>query len=74
VENYNEYTGDGTGFKFRDFSPESLYYTIGWAVSTYYDRRDHMEFLIRNAMSQRFSWDMSAARYEYAYFRALGLV
>ena len=73
VENYNEYTGEGTGFKFWDFTPESLYYTIGWAISTYYDRRDHMERLIRNAMSQRFSWDMSAARYEYAYMKALGI-
>ncbi len=71
VQNYDEYTGEGTGFKFWDVTPYALYYTIGWAVSTYYDRPYHMEQLIRNAMNQRFSWDMSAAEYEYAYLRAL---
>jgi glycogen synthase len=30
-----------------------------------------MEKLVRNAMNQRFSWDMSAEEYEYAYVRAL---
>jgi len=71
VENYNEYTGEGTGFKFWDFTTYALYYTIGWAVSTYYDRPYHMKNLIRNAMSRRFSWDMSAQEYEYAYLKAL---
>ena len=71
VENYDEGTGDGTGFKFWDLNSYALYYTIGWAVSTYYDRRHHMENLVRNAMSRRFSWDMSAREYEYAYMRAL---
>jgi len=74
VENYNEYTGEGTGFKFRDFTETALYYTIGWAVSTYYDRKHHMENLIKNAMSRRFSWDMSAETYERAYLKAMGLM
>lgn len=73
VENYNQATGDGTGFKFWDFNDEALYGTMHWAISTYYDRRHHMEKMIRNAMSRRFTWDMSASRYEYAYYRALGL-
>ena len=73
VEDYNEFTAEGTGFKFKDFTPEALYYTIRWAVGTYYDRKEHMEQLVRNAMAQRFSWDMSAARYEYAYLQALGI-
>jgi starch synthase len=71
VENYNQYSGEGTGFKFYDFTEEALFWTVGWAINTYYDRRHHMEQLIRNAMSRRFTWDMSAQTYEYAYLRAL---
>ena len=41
VEQYDEATGEGTGFKFWDASSHGIYYTVGWAVSTYYDRRHH---------------------------------
>jgi len=73
VDNYDQYWGSGTGFKFHDFSDEALYNTIAWAVSTYYDRRHHIWQMIGNAMSQRFTWDMSALTYEYAYLRALNM-
>ncbi|ACF13350.1 glycogen/starch synthase, ADP-glucose type [Chloroherpeton thalassium ATCC 35110] len=71
VEQYNEANGDGTGFKFWDAEPYAIYYTVGWAVSTYYDRKHHMEKLIRNAMSQHFSWEDSAHDYLKAYEKAL---
>lgn len=71
VEQYNEQTGEGTGFKFWDISPEAIYYTVGWAVSTYYDRRPHIERMIRRAMNQRFSWEDSADAYAQAYERAI---
>jgi len=32
VENYDEATGNGTGFKFWDNTADVLYYTVGWAV------------------------------------------
>ncbi|MBN1130351.1 MAG: glycogen synthase [Chitinispirillaceae bacterium] len=71
VIQYDEETGTGTGFKFRDFSPDALYYTIGWAVSTWYDRPSHMKMLMAAAMGQDFSWDASAQQYEAACRRAL---
>lgn len=71
VENYNEATGDGTGFKFVAAESHALYYTIGWAVSTYYDRRHHMRMLIGKAMEQDFSWERSAVEYESAYAAAM---
>ena len=43
VTNYDEATGGGTGFMFEDLHPESLANTIGWAVSTWFDRPDHIE-------------------------------
>jgi starch synthase len=42
VIQYDEATGNGTGFKFQEASPGALYYAIGWAVSTYYDRKEDM--------------------------------
>ena len=71
VEQYDEGTGGGTGFKFWDPSPDALYNTIGWAVSTYYDRKHHMEAMIQRAMRQRFSWEDSARAYLKAYSRAI---
>ncbi len=63
VQNYNEAEGTGTGFKFYDISASALYNTIGWANSTYYDRPEHMDCMIKQAMNQDFSWGRSARAY-----------
>ena len=57
VANYDETTGEGTGFMFGDLHPESLANTIGWAVSTWYDRPGHIDAMRRRAMTQDFSWE-----------------
>jgi starch synthase len=71
VQQYDEATGQGTGFKFYEASPRAIYYAVGWAVSTYYDRPQHMQQMIRRAMSQDYSWERSTAEYVRAYERAL---
>ena len=71
VRQYDEATGDGTGFKFYEPSARAVYYTVGWAVSTYYDRPQHMQRMIRAAMAQDFSWERSATEYVKAYERAI---
>lgn len=71
VEQYNEATGTGTGFKFWDVSRDALYYTIGWAVSTYYDRPHHCAAMMRQAMQQDFSWHKRSADYESLYDLAM---
>ena len=71
VANYNPHTGEGTGFKFHDFTAEALYGTIVWAVNTYHGRPDHMQQLRWNAMNAWFGWDVSAEQYENAYHLAL---
>jgi starch synthase len=71
VINYNENTGEGTGFKFWESTPLSLYYTIGWAISTFYDRKHHMKELIQNGMDQDFSWNKSAVEYVKLYQKAI---
>ncbi len=72
IQNYNEATGEGTGFKFYDSSASSLYYTLGWAISTWFDRPQHYKQLQQNAMAQHFSWDDSAPKYVEVYQHAIG--
>jgi starch synthase len=71
VNQYDESSGQGTGFKFWDATPSAVYYTIGWAVSTYFDRPDHIQRMIQAGMTMDFSWEASAREYEAAYLRAL---
>ena len=70
VQNYSEEQGTGTGFCFDDLTPEALANTLGWALSTYYDRPKHFEALRRTGMQQDFSWDRAAAAYEALYLEA----
>ncbi len=67
VQCYDESTGGGTGFVFHDLHPDALANTIGWALSTFYDRPEHIEQLRRQAMAQDFSWERAAREYERLY-------
>ncbi|MBV8572109.1 MAG: glycogen synthase, partial [Acidobacteriaceae bacterium] len=71
VRQYDEYTGEGTGFKFFEPTVQALYDTVGWAVSTYFDRPHHMWRLIGAAMAENFSCDRSASAYELAYAESI---
>jgi starch synthase len=71
VQQYDERSGTGTGFKFWEPSTHALYYTVGWAISTYYDRKKHLQQMIQQAMAQNFSWELSAQRYVQLYQRAI---
>ncbi len=71
VQQYDEEAGDGTGFKFWEASASALFYTVGWAVSTYFDRRGHIQQMIQTAMAQDYSWDRSAEAYVEAYEQAM---
>jgi starch synthase len=71
VDQYNEATGEGTGFKFWNATEDALYYTVGWAISTYYDRPAHIKKMITTAMSRDFSWKRQAKEYETTYYQAI---
>jgi starch synthase len=71
VQQYDETTGAGTGFKFWEATPRAIYYAVGWAVSTFFDRKEHMQQMIRAAMAQDFSWRRSAGEYVGLYERAM---
>ncbi len=55
VENYTEQDGGGTGFKFWDISQQALYHTIGWAVSTWWDRPQHYAMMQKRGMQKNFT-------------------
>ncbi len=71
VQQYVEANGGGTGFKFWEPSINAIYYTVGWAVSTYYDRPKHIKKMIKTAMSRDYSWERSAEAYVRLYERAI---
>ncbi len=71
VHNYNQQTGAGTGFKFWDADASALYFCIGWAVSTWFDRFAHIETLRGHAMAQEFLWSDAAKQYLSVYEHAI---
>jgi len=73
VQQYDEASGAGTGFKFWEPSARAIYYTVGWAVSTFYDRPHHIQQMIQAAMAQDYSWEKSAQAYQALYERALAV-
>ena len=71
VEQYNEFSGDGTGFLFDALTPGAVYDTVGWAVWAYYNKKDHIKKMQIRGMQKNFSWDTSAQNYVGIYSDAL---
>lgn len=67
VEQYDEATGGGDGFLFEDLTADAIANTIGWAASTYYDRRPHVEQMRQQALAKRFLWSTATKEYEKLY-------
>ncbi|MDR0669235.1 MAG: glycogen synthase [Treponema sp.] len=63
VENFNQETGEGTGFMFDDLTPQAIYNTVGWAVWAWYNRRPQIEAMRIAGMNKDFSWEKSAGKY-----------
>ena len=55
-------TRSGTGFPFREYSSQALSGTLDWVLRNWRDRDGWLQ-LIRNGMSQDFSWDVQGPRY-----------
>ncbi len=71
IENYDQDTGEGTGFKFWEPSGKAIYNTVLWALDTYHNRKYHLQKLIKKAMEQQFSWEESAKEYVKLYRKAI---
>ncbi|MCP1191011.1 glycogen synthase GlgA [Priestia flexa] len=66
VLSYNESTHEGNGFTFANYNAHDMLYTIERAISFYNDK-DVWEKLMRDAMSQDYSWAQSAFKYNQLY-------
>lgn len=62
VSDYNELTGEGTGFVFEEFSVKSMMAALARAVNLYSKKRKWTK-LMKNGMQQNFSWTNSAKKY-----------
>ena len=71
VEQYDEKTGEGTGFMFDDLTPDSVFDTCGWAVYAYYNKKEHIAEMRKRGMKKDFSWKKSAEQYVAVYKEAL---
>lgn len=71
VEDFDERTLRGTGFKFNDLITDTICNTIKWAIYTYCTNEEAIKTLIRRAMRKRFRWEDSAKRYEELYYLAI---
>jgi starch synthase len=69
IEPWDARTGKGTGFKFYEYSGESLLLTIKAALQAFRDEAS-WQLLMRNGMSRDFSWGVSAKEYVKVYERA----
>ena len=65
-----EAPGDTAEHKFSFYSPDSLADTVGWAVSTWYNRPTHIDAMRRRAMGEDHSWGRAAAEYARLYLTA----
>ena len=71
VQNYQEATGAGTGFKFWEMYPQALLGTMRWAASVFRDQKKSFAKMRGNMMKQDFSWDSTASKYEELYEDAI---
>ena len=60
---YNKFTGEGTGFGFRNFNAHEFLDTVRAACDLYYNDRPAFEKLQKNAMAEKFDWNASATQY-----------
>ncbi|MBM7660421.1 starch synthase [Bacillus mesophilus] len=66
VHSYNEITQLGNGFSFTHFNAHDMLFTIKRAISFYHDKQ-HWSNILKQAMSQDFSWSQSAFIYNQLY-------
>ena len=68
IEQFDPETGKGTGFKFKEYSGETLLDTVKTAILAYRDTKKWQN-LMRNGMAQDYSWASSAREYVKVYER-----
>ncbi|PLS09640.1 glycogen synthase GlgA [Neobacillus cucumis] len=70
VQSYNEFTGSGNGFTFKNFNAHDMLHTLRRAIS-FYKQNKIWSHLVQNAMGQDYSWLQSAKKYNKIYEKLL---
>lgn len=68
---YNETTGIGTGFSFREYRQEDLSLIMNYALDVYYNNKEAWYSLVNQAISSDNSWSKSANEYKNLYERII---
>ena len=68
---YNQYTGQGTGFSFKNYNADEMWDQIWYASQVYKDKTEWNN-IARQAMLEDFSWQSSAEKYAQLYSNLLG--
>ncbi len=71
VKPYNQYTGEGNGFSFVNYNAHEMKATVERAVNVYRNEPDTWTGLMKNAMSEDFSFARSAEDYARLYIDML---
>lgn len=66
VQSYNEKTENGNGFSFRNFNAHDMLHTIRRALK-YYHNQPVWNQLVKQAMTEDYSWKKSALEYKELY-------
>ena len=67
VISYNKYTGEGTGFSFKNYNAHELLFTTKNAAKLYREDRKAWDNIMIQAMKEDFSWTVSARKYKKLY-------
>jgi len=70
IQEFDPFTGKGTGFKFRNYHSRDLLQATKKALKIYQDKVKWNQ-LIKNAMAADFSWKRSAKKYFELYQKAM---
>ena len=70
IQDFNPLTGEGTGFKFREYKSSSLLEAIKRALQVYQNRAV-WEKLMARGMAEDFSWEQAAREYVRVYEQSL---
>ncbi|MFF2015124.1 glycogen synthase GlgA [Paenibacillus sp. NPDC058177] len=71
VHSYNEVTGEGNGFTFKDYNAHDMMHTLRRGISTY-NQPEHWKRITKNAFAGDYSWNVSAQQYIDIYKRITG--
>lgn len=67
VQPFNQYTGTGNGFAFRNINAHELLFITRYACDVLRHMPEAWQSLVRTAMDADFSWNTSAAAYRQLY-------